>query len=421
MASDLLLVVFEEQIVGKLWPTEADRCLFEYDSAWLVRPDAFAISLSLPLSAQRFSDERPGRFFANLLPEGQLRTLLARRFGISENNDFALLRRIGGECAGALSLVSEPDERERPSAGDGDKRLEDDDLGLLARSPPALIQALGDGKARLSLAGAQNKLPVLVRGEEVFLPQGRSPSSHILKMPSRDFAHLPANEVLISWLAREAGIHTADVRLLATSGGHLCLVTRYDRRRQQDGTLVRIHQEDFCQALGLDARTKYAAEGGPSFPRVFDLLSRVSVEPLPDTEQLLRWQIFNLLCGNADGHAKNLSLLYDPGGNVRLAPFYDLVCTRAYSMLDWNLAMPVGQRADPGLIAGSDFRQLAEQIGATSRYVLGVARDLAHALPEHWKAVSHRFDEKYGQSPAIQVIGGVIGKQCRRTLQLLDG
>ncbi|MBN2497105.1 MAG: HipA domain-containing protein [Deltaproteobacteria bacterium] len=289
----------------------------------------------------------------------------------------------------------------------------------MAASGAALPLAIGDGRSRLSLAGAQDKLPVLVEGEAILLPEGDAPSSHILKLPNRDFAHLPANEVLVSMLARAVGLRVPDARLVALGQERACLVRRYDRRRGDDGKLVRIHQEDLCQALGLGHATKYEQEGGPSLVDCFELVSRASAEPLTDCEQLLRWQAFNAAVGNADGHAKNLSLVLE-GRIIRLAPFYDLVCTRAYPGLDRRLAMRVGEVADPGQIRGRDWSRLADAIGVGRRYLLDLVREMVGSVRASLDESAEDFREHYGDSPAVQMVVGAVRAQALRLSEQLS-
>jgi len=413
-----LAVMHATGLVGFLDKKNDGRLAFEYSDSWLDSNNAFAISLSLPLKGGRFEDERPGRFFANLLPEGRLRSLVARRLGLSEENLFALLKAVGGECAGALSVLPENQAESYRNSADYSP-LSVKELSKMAAAGDVLPFVTAERRTRLSLAGAQDKLPVLVDDGKFYLPEGNSPSSHILKFPSRDFRHLPANEVLTASLARAAGLNAAEVQPLALGDELACLVTRYDRRRDADGNLIRLHQEDFCQALGLDHSTKYEQEGGPSFADCFDLAGRACTEPLLDGEQLLRWLAFNATVGNADGHAKNISLLLKTDRSIHLAPFYDLVCTRAYRGLDRNLAMLVGGVADPGQIRGSDWARLAAEVGVGRRFLLELIEEVAGEVQKALCEAEKNFRSLCGESPAIQMVFQSVSKQARRIMRQL--
>jgi serine/threonine-protein kinase HipA len=164
---------------------------------------------------------------------------------------------------------------------------------------------------------------------------------------------------------------------------------------------------------------KYQEEGGPSFEQCFHTVADASVEPALDTRALLRWLVFNTVVGNADGHAKNLSLLRGRDGRVRLAPFYDLLSTAAYPGIATKLAMTIGESDDPGLIRGRDWRRLAESVGVGPAFVLEVVRNLAEAIPERARTVDAEIHSGRGDSPAAKMILPILRKRSRRLLQLL--
>ena len=412
-------VRYEGRMVGKLWTAPDGRLVYKYADSWLADTNSFAISLSLPLREEGYTDETAGRFFANLLPEGRIRHLVTRRLGISEENDFALLKAIGGECAGALSVVPGEDGYQDPVEYEY-QPLSQKTLSEMLIAGDVLAFVAGEGNARLSLAGAQDKLPVYFRDGKYFLPVADSPSSHILKFPDPQFGHLQANEVFTTRLASAVGLRVVEAELDNVAGELVCRVTRYDRRPDERGVVRRIHQEDFCQALGLSHKTKYEQEGGPSFVDCFLLVSNVSTEPLQDTEQILRWLVFNVAVGNADGHAKNLSLLYGEGGPVRLTPFYDLVCTRVYERLDRLMAMRIGETADPGQIRTQDWVLLAESIGVGRKFLLDLARDMIERVREALGNVAAGFRSSYGDSPVIQMVVPSVERQARRLVTMLN-
>jgi serine/threonine-protein kinase HipA len=415
--NDTLLVVSEGRLVGTIAATAGERFTFEYSPEWLGRADAWPISQTLPLRGGTDAHEHVQRFFANLLPEGRVRSLVTRRLGISESNDFELLKAIGGECAGALSIIP-PELGWEPRTGDY-VPLSADELERHIRSGFVYPAYAHEGAMRLSLAGAQDKLPVFCEGDRLFLPRGDAASTHIVKFPNRDFKYLPENEALIASIASHLGLRVVDTDLLTVGKTRVCRVKRYDRTRNAAGVLVRIHQEDFCQALGFPSHRKYESEGGPTFADCFGLVGNLVENPLADAEVLIRWHIFNLLAGNADGHAKNLALVYNRKGSVAIAPFYDLVCTALYPRLDAKMAFSVGGCVDPGQMETACWKKLAQECGIGYSFVKDTVAAMATAIPEAAESVFRSFTKRYGDSPVISRLRSVIGKRSRRVLYLI--
>jgi len=197
--------------------------------------------------------------------------------------------------------------------------------------------------------------------------RGRPASTHILKFnrQSGEYPRLVENEYYMNRLAFHLGLNVAPSQLLKTPEGTVLIVERYDRSREERPQ--RLHQEDFCQAAAVSQHMKYEKEGGPSFATCMQL-ARMHLGIL-DVNRLLEWFLFNLLLGNSDAHAKNISIIHGPQRNYRLAPFYDLVCTRAYVRLDRKLAMACGQEFDPDLIGKEHLKTMAQDIGVTARLV----------------------------------------------------
>ena len=393
--------------------------VFTYDPDWLDDPAAVPLSTSLPLGPDPFPEAASRAFFANVLPEGRVRAVLARLLGTSEGNDFALLEAIGGECAGAVRLVPEDAVG---TARRGDYRTLDDAaldeiLAGLGRHP----FLAGRDEVRLSLAGAQDKLPLYRDGDRWCLPVGDAPSSHILKPPIPDYPGTVVNEALCMGLATVAGLPAPRVSLRA--GRVPCFVVeRFDRVRTPDGRLERLHQEDFCQALGFEPERKYEHEGGPRLQDCFRLVADRSVRPAADRLALLDWTGFVLLTGNADAHAKNLALLHRPDGAV-LAPFYDLLSTAPYPDLSDRLAMGVGGERRPRWIAARHWSRLGDEVGFRPRLVARRLRDLAERLPDLAAGARDRFEATHGWvlSPdERRVLDAVLGT-VRARARLLPG
>lgn len=412
---DGLNVWNEQHLVGYLWRNSIGQIGFRYDSEWIAG-GGFAISRMLPLEAGDATAEEgvAHRFFANLLPEGGVRERIVRDLRIPDT-DFDLLRAIGGECAGALSIF--PVERQ-PSGERHYRALTDESLAKLAARRGQVYTAWPDDEhPRLSLAGAQDKCPVLFQNESFFLPQREAPSSHILKFELADYRHLPAYETFTTQLARAVDLPTVDIELRSIRQIHYTLIARYDRVRDDRGDVQRWHQEDFCQATGYGREKKYQSGGGPSFAQCYHLVRDASSEPAIDAHNLLRWQIFNVLAGNSDGHAKNLSLLRLPDRAIRLAPFYDLVCTRAIERIDSHLAFDVGGERNPSLIALPHWEALARQCDIRPRFLVNLVEAMATRLPQAAVSVRAAFEGRFGPYPALQRIERIVRKQCERVVQ----
>jgi serine/threonine-protein kinase HipA len=357
---------------------------FDYDPAWVAegRPP---LSQSLPLDGA-FTTAQVEAFFGGLLPEGRPRELLARQLGVSAGNDFGLLERLGGDTAGAVSLLR-PGEPlpERPSARGVQWLAEDELARLVAELPSRPMHVDAEGEYRLSLAGVQDKLPVVV-GEDgrVGLTEGRIPSTHILKAPIEGLPDTVANEALCLEIGRRLGISTVEAHPRRAGERECLLVTRYDRRILAGGGAERLHQEDFCQALGIVSDRKYEAEGGPGLADCFALLRRAVAVPARDAPRLLDFLALSFLVGNHDAHAKNYSLLYMPDSDrATLAPAYDVVSTVAYGKvrpMSRKLAMSVGGEYRPDYVHARHLDRLLADGGlgpAPSRRRLRALAELA--------------------------------------------
>lgn len=330
--------------VGQLTQDKHGELGFAYAPEWLSDEEALPLSASLPKRKEPFGRRECRPFFGGLLPEEGQRDAVAQALGVSRSNDFALLDRLGGDVAGALQLLPPgegpaslaPDQRPAP--------LDDAGLIRVLDALPARPLLAGEEGLRLSLAGAQSKVPVVLPDGAVALPAPGQPTTHILKPPISRLNATTENEAFVMRLAAAIGLDVAPVEPRTVQDRTFLLVRRYDRATGDDGFVRRIHQEDFCQALGVPPETKYASEGGPTFKDCFALLRRVAARPAVDVLKLLDAVIFNVIAGNADAHGKNFSILHDVEG-PRLAPLYDLLATVAYPDLSPRFAMKIGKRA----------------------------------------------------------------------------
>lgn len=406
-------------VVGRVRVDDSGQFSFAYDQAWLGREDRFPVSLTLPIAATEYVGGPAHNFFANLLPEGGVRQAVTARLGISPDNDFALLQAIGGECAGALSLADPakpPAEPEQFAYEElRDKRLQE----LVADDAVPLL--VGGSTTRLSLAGAQDKIPVALLDGKIHLPLNGAPSTHILKLPNRRYAHLPTNEAYAVGLARQLGFNVVRTELFTRTDPPSLLVARYDRVQSDDSTSVRrLHQEDLCQATGLPSTRKYEAEGGPTFVRAATVIRSNVYRPLVDVPRLIEWQAFNIVIGNSDGHAKNLSIVYSDGGQTQLAPFYDLVSTREYRGLDRKLAMGIGGRQNPDEIGRAEWVKLSAELQIGERVLLDLVAGVAQRALDTLAIWTREFRDAYGDQPILQTLPASTSKRARRVLRSLS-
>lgn len=412
--NDRLQVFWDEEKVGELKLAGGKSFNFEYETSWIESASALPISLRLPLQKGSFTDGAARPFFTNLLPEADLKDMIAKALGVSEKNDFGLLEELGGDCAGALSLL--PPGASPAKEGRYDV-LSPEDLDAMIEAIPQRPLMTGKDGLRLSLAGAQQKLPIHIDGGKLFLPRGTAASSQILKPAITRYEGTVINEALCMSLAKECGLPVPETSIHGEKYPAL-LVQRYDRTRV-GGKIMRFHQEDFCQALGYSYERKYEKEGGPPLAECFRLIDENCAHPIIDKRNLLRWVVFNYLIGNCDGHAKNLSILITSDG-VRLAPFYDLMSTEIYPGLDGTLAMKVGGENRPKWILRRHWERLATDAGVATKAVTGICEDLAATLPQAVTKLTGKFKAKPGAENVIKKIETHINSRCKELVQSLE-
>jgi serine/threonine-protein kinase HipA len=368
MARTLDVYLYND-LVGQLIQDEGGQMVFDYAESWLNKPGATPLSQSLPLRKDQFKRNECRGFFAGILPEEGQRKIIARNLGISERNDYAMLERIGGECAGAVTFI--PAGEPMPPRDYGYRKLSTDELASILKELPKRPLLAGEKGIRLSLAGAQDKIAVRLEGGDICVPLGGAPSTHILKPAVARFDGVVFNEAFCMKLAMSIDLPAASVEIRNVEGMEYLLVERYDRRHREvpggEPVIERLHQEDFCQALGIVPETKYQKEGGPSLKQCFGLLREASSTPVVDLNRLLDAVIFNYLVGNNDAHGKNFSLLYHGAGaqnhQISLSPLYDVVSTVYYPELSREMAMKIGGEYSSEKVTLKNFEQLAEEAG----------------------------------------------------------
>ncbi len=392
MADQRLEVFLHDRYVGALRRKDNGNLQFRYDRGY-VEAGGQPLSLNLPLREEAFPHRDCLAFFGNLLPEEDVRAQMALTTGISASNDYRLLKRFGGDVAGAVTLLAAgepaPDARRSEPERLSPERLDE----ILVELPQRPLAADEAGEVRLSLAGAQSKLPVVETEAGFALPHDSgTPTTHILKPEPARFPGLVANEFFCMRLAAAVGLEVAEVARAETASGlPYLVVTRYDRDLTQE-PVRRLHQEDLCQALGRPYFEKYQAEGGPGVVEAMRLVDAASSGPARDRPQLWLALAFNVLIGNCDAHGKNYSLLHDSRA-PRLAPLYDLVSTAVYEQLTRRLAMSIDGARDLEEVGPAAWQRLAAEIGFAPRFLAQrmapfVAR-VSAAVPELAAAPEH--------------------------------
>jgi len=411
-----LVVYLNAERVGSLKQDDSGLLQFSYNQTWLEKPTAMPLSHSLPLQNRVFLGKRARPFFAGILPEDRPRKKIAEILGISDTNDFAMLERIGGECAGAVSLLPEGVTPTEPK-NTRYRELTEPELQKIITELPNRPLMVGMNGLRLSLAGAQDKLPVIVRNNGICLPLAGTPSTHILKPEPDRFPGLATNEMFCMTLARAAGLSIPNTEYRPI-GKKLCiLVQRYDRVTDEHGNTTRLHQEDFCQALGFPPERKYQAEGGPMLRDCISLLRDWSTAPVLDIPNFIKGLIFNVLIGNADAHGKNYSLLYS-GGERRLSPYYDLVSTLAWPNLSKNLAMRIGGCESVNAFTIGDWKKMAKKAGLGWPMVRERMAETCHSVLSELgkvKAQTRECDESM-----VTLLHETIGGRVTRMLEALS-
>ena len=404
-----LKVYLHETFVGYL-SQESHNLTFLYDDSYL-QSDEPPISIRLPLSDHHFDDETTRSFFTNLLPEGGFRQSVCQQLGISDRNDFALLKAIGRECAGAVSIL--PDNENLPGSGEWEySKLTNKEINNLVHNHTGKTLMIGEEGRRLSLAGAQNKLPVYFDGTDIYLPENGAPSNHILKPAiGTDYPGSVANELFCNRLADAIGLSVPQTYFFHNH----YLIERYDRV-SRDGLVRRLHQEDFCQALGYSPSQKYQAEGGPGLKQCFHLLDQSEI-PVLDKKALLEWVLFNVIIGNADAHAKNLSILYQ-GASFSLAPLYDLLCTAVYPGLSSKLAMKIGGENRLDWLMVRHWEKFAqEEADISIRMITNKLKKMAYQVVEVLPGVANTIFAETGDE-IVSKISEFITRHCDKLQKL---
>ena len=361
---------------------------FTYCPDYLDDPHAFQLSFSLPLREEPFSETAFRPYFEGLLPEGLPRKAKAARLGIRESDYLSMLGLSGFDCIGdvAVGPANESPNETRPKLEGIDLQ---DLINRLLRERP--IEEISD-EIRLSLAGTQDKIGLYHDDTQDldhgwFMPVGGASSTHILKAESLN--GLSCLEALCMSAAEACGIHCAPTGMPHQTDALICS-KRYDRFDAGEGKVTRLHQEDFCQALGIPSSEKYLQLKPSTLSAMGTFIRDNLTQPLDALSQLMRLACFNYAIGNCDNHLKNFSLLYsENGAAITLAPTYDLVSTTFFPRFSTRMGIHLGQTADIGDVESADIVSAGQQLGIGKQTMQRIAGDLASSLlPAIEKAAS---------------------------------
>lgn len=400
-----LSVYLGDRLAGYLSSTAEKGVVFSYDDAY-INAGKIPLSLSLPLGKTEFSQKECLPFFEGLLPEGDVKKRISEYLHISETSTFKLLKELGGECAGLISILPEHESNKIKNTYE----FSPDNYDLLAEKKLAeYIQNINTrpllkakDKLRLSLAGAQEKLPLTYMDGKFYLPKNGAPSTHIVKPTGiGELSNLSANEYICAKLAELCGLPTSKTELKQIYGADFLLIERYDRVRENN-SISRIHQEDACQALGILSDRKYQNDGGPSLVDVYNLVKNNTTIPITETRKFIQYAIFNLVIGNCDAHGKNYSLVFRDK-KIQLAPIYDTVCTIIYPNLTRKVSMKFGKHYEFKKINRDDLELLAGQLALKPKTILSCYDEIVAKLSDAFNMIKEDTSLK-DHSATIELI-----------------
>jgi serine/threonine-protein kinase HipA len=424
-----LLVCLEGVLVGTL-EAVGSRVQFQYTQSWLQETGGYPLSLSLPLVGPPASGSAVVNFLWGLLPDNEL-TLGAwgRQFQVSARNPVALLAHVGEDCAGAVQFVREErldavltTNRKSPEVEWMSSAQLEQRIQHLSRDAGATRESALEGQFSLSGAQAKTALHFDTGRKRWGIPKGRTPTTHILKPATNGFEGFAENEHFCLALARRVGLASANTEWRMIGDVPTLIAERYDRI-QLSGVWHRLHQEDGCQALGVNPASKYENEGGPGFPQLMSLLAS-SDDPASDRDRLMKTACFVYLLAATDAHSKNYSFLHTRGEgrpSMRLAPLYDIASAWPYPRRippqKMKLAMRVGRHYRVQEIQLRHFAELAKACSYPEERLHDSLRNLAEALPDEALAVARSITTGEVGRAVIDALVDKLGGQCRQTLR----
>lgn len=425
-----LVVLADGQVMGQV-SRKGQRLTFEYDPAWLAFPGAFPLSTSMPMVVAEHGHAVVEAFLWGLLPDNDaVLTRWGQRFGVSPRNPFKLIAHVGEDVAGALQFVRPDRVAALADVPDGPVVTWLDDGALDERIRLLLADASAGRRAgdhgQFSLAGAQPKT-ALYRDPDSGrwgIPEGRTPTTHILKPATGAFDGFAVNEHFCLCLAASLGLPAVESQVIRCDQSMVIVTERYDRVTI-NGWPHRRHQEDFCQALAVPPQKKYQNQGGPSAKAIGAVLWDLSVKPMDDVWCFAESLALNWLIGGTDGHAKNYSLLLGPSGDVRLAPLYDIASSLPYPdhivPEKATLAIRVGRDYRVRDIKRSNWESCARELRLGPGDMIERIHGLIDRLPGHAAQCAGALSEEGLDDPIVHRLVDAISGHANRCRDALAG
>ncbi len=425
MRKSLLVLANGHDRVGVLHADARGYMSFEYDEDWCKRSNAYPVSQSIPLAPGTFDSKVIEPFFDGLLPDKKdVRRQIGALFNVAPTDEFGILEHIGRDCAGALMLVS-PDAPAAigPDAAHLTPISTNDLAGRIAELPQRPL-FIDEGEVVLSLAGVNDKAAVYIDPDsgEISLPIGGYPSTHILKIDIERLPDSTRTEHFCMTLARRIGLDAARTKIRIFNDRPVLFVTRFDRAYAQtsDGVRVtRLHQEDFCQATGINPDLKYEKQGGPDLSTMFTMTKKAATVPARDIPKLLGFVMFNFLIGNPDAHAKNYSLIYRQNPKsvqTAISPLYDVNNGAAFrdcfKSQRPRLAQSIGGCFDPTELNWSHWESQARAIGSSPTALRKALLTMAKKLRETVAPLREELRNTDADSPRLDLIVEDVTQRC---------
>jgi serine/threonine-protein kinase HipA len=389
-----------------------------YTERWLQSPTSFPISLSMPLTSKVHGTPACFNFFDNILPEGKFREYLANAIHADKDSLKSLLRNFNADLPGALRILHGSTkflelELNRSKVVVDWKTLN----SFLAQERPTNQLLSEKYEMAFSLAGLQDKFTCQYepKTRQIWLTDGSEPSTHIVKINLKwKNSRVVENEFFCLTLANKVGLDVPKHQLenITSPDNPVLVLTRFDRYREKNNAQIfRRHQEDFCQVFGTPLSQKYELEGGRSFAEIFAKLRSVSTRPVADLDALLDWLCFNFIIGNADSHAKNISLILEPK-SVRLAPLYDLVSTEIYgNKFRRKFAFRIGGENECDKIRRTNIQTLENELSLKSGFLIQKFFKMAEAIEQKIDAATLSLLELRPNSTIPKRVRDVIRKR----------
>lgn len=421
-----LIALLDGKEVGRVHRDARGRLTFVYDDEWRKAPDSYPLSLSMPLGAKEHGRSVVEAFLWGLLPDNdRVLDRWAAKFQVSARNVFALISHVGEDCAGAVQFVM-PKRLTAMQGGKDDKVewLDESDIAKRLETLRADHAAwrLPRDTGQFSLAGAQPKTALLLQNDRWGIPSGRLPTTHILKPSTGHFDGRAENEHFCLMLARSLGLPTAQSKVMRFKQEIAIVIERYDRQRKGND-IVRVHQEDVCQALGIMPTKKYQNEGGPSAFDIVELLRTASTDRETDLDTFMTALGFNWLIAGTDAHAKNFSLLLG-GGRVRLAPLYDVASILPYDESDLNkikLAMKIGGDYKLSQIGLHQWQKFARETHIDADQLVERLAAMTKRLPDEVNAARAITKQEGLGGPTIERLAKNLISRASECLKALGG